>query len=119
MWPCSPAIEPAHLEFGPFELANPVREARVKLGPDETEEVRAAVGELVADIVRRTGVTLKRSTYSSPIGGDVFVSTQPWAAKTAWFVKLKRREPDIRTVGVPLWREFAIIQGHMGIERLD
>ena len=99
MWPCSPAIEPAHLEFGPFELANPVREARVKLGPDETEEVRAAVGELVADIVRRTGVTLKRSTYSSPIGGDVFVSTQPWAAKTAWFVKLKRREPDIRTVG--------------------
>mgnify|MGYP004626474197 CR=1 FL=1 len=83
------------MEFGPFELANPVREARVKLGPDETEEVRAAVGD------------------------DVFVSTQPWAAKTAWFVKLKRREPDIRTVGVPLWREFAIIQGLVGIERLD
>ncbi len=82
-------VEPERLDFGPFELASPAREARVKLGPDETKEVRAAVAELVADIARRTGVTLKYSTYSSPIGGDVFVSTQPWAAKAAWFVRLK------------------------------
>ena len=82
-------VEPEKLDFGPFELASPAREARVKLGPDETEEVRAAVAALVADVARRTGVTLKYSTYSSPVGGDVFVSTQPWAAKAAWFVRLK------------------------------
>ena len=32
---------------------------------------------------------MKYSTWLSPVGGDVFVSTQPWAAKGAWFVKLK------------------------------
>ena len=82
-------VEPEKLAFGPFELASPARAARVMLGPDETKEVRAAVAELVADIAHRTGVTLQYSTYSSPIGGDVFVSTQPWAAKAAWFVRLK------------------------------
>ena len=82
-------VEPEKMDFGPFELASPVREARVKLGPDETKEVRAAVDELVAAVAKRTGVTLKPSYYSSPLGGDVFVSTQPWAAKGAWFVKLK------------------------------
>lgn len=82
-------VEPARLDFGPFELANPAREARVMIGPDETPEVRAAIAQLVEDVAKRTGVRLKRSTYSSPMGGDVFVSTQPWAAKAAWFVRLK------------------------------
>ena len=81
--------EPEKMDFGPFELASPAREARVKLGPDETKEVRAEVARLVADVATRTGTKLKYSTYSSPIGGDVFVSTQPWAAKGAWFVRLK------------------------------
>lgn len=30
-------FRPDRFDFGPFELANPVREARVKLGPDETD----------------------------------------------------------------------------------
>ena len=81
--------EPQRLGFGPFELASPLREARVKIGPDEPESVRREVAQLVEDVERRTGVKLKYSDYSSPIGGDVFVSTQPWAAKGAWFVRLK------------------------------
>ena len=77
------------LDFGPFELANPAREARVKLGPDETPEVREAVAGMLAEVEAKTGVKVGYSTWSSPVGGDVFVSTQPWAAKGAWFVKLK------------------------------
>ena len=34
-------VRPDRLDFGPFELANPVREARVKLGPDETPAVKS------------------------------------------------------------------------------
>ena len=43
-------VEPARLDFGPFELANPAREARVMIGPDETPEVRAAIAQLVEDV---------------------------------------------------------------------
>ena len=83
------AVESDKLGFGPFEMANPDREARIKLGPDETESVKAAVAVMAEDVERKTGVKMKYSSYSSPVGGDVFVSTQPWAAKGAWFVKLK------------------------------
>lgn len=82
-------VEPVKLDFGPFELANPAREARIMIGRDETPELRAAVREMAAEIERKTGVKMKYSSYSSPLAGDVFVSTQPWAAKNAWFVKLK------------------------------
>ena len=82
------AAEPEKVDFGPFELANPAREARIMVGPDEPEAVRIAVAELVELIRSRTGVTVGRSGYSSPMAGDVFVSTQPWAAKGAWFVRL-------------------------------
>ena len=82
-------VEPEKLDFGPFELANPAREARVKLGPDEPEEVKKAVADMLSEVEAKTGVKVKYSTWSSPVGGDVFVSTQPWAAKGAWFVKLK------------------------------
>ena len=83
------AVEPDKLDFGPFELANPDREARLMVGCDETPELRAAVKSLAELVERKTGVKLKYSTYSSPMAGDVFVSTQPWAAKGAWFVRLK------------------------------
>jgi len=83
------AVEPAKLAFGPFELANPAREARLMIGRDETPQLRAAVKDMAAEIARKTGVTMKYSSYSSPIGGDVFISTQPWAARGAWFVRLK------------------------------
>ncbi|MBQ3288882.1 MAG: hypothetical protein IJH50_05680, partial [Kiritimatiellae bacterium] len=82
-------VMPERLDFGPFELASPVREARVKLGPDETPEVRKAVADMLAEVEAKTGVKVKYSSWSSPVAGDVFVSTQPWAAKGAWFVKLK------------------------------
>ena len=82
-------VTPIRLDFGPFELVNPAREARVKLGPDETPEVRRAVSDMLAEVEAKTGVKVRYSTWSSPVGGDVFVSTQPWAAKGAWFVKLK------------------------------
>lgn len=80
--------ETERLGFGPFEFANPGREARILVGPDESQAVRAAVAEVVGSIRARTGVTVAYSSYSSPIAGDVFVSTQPWAAKGAWFVRL-------------------------------
>ena len=83
------AVEPDRLDFGPFELANPNREARLMVGCDETPELRAAVRSLAELVERKTGVKMKYSSYSSPMGGDVFVSTQPWAAKGAWFVRLK------------------------------
>ena len=82
-------VTPERLDFGPFELANPAREARVKLGPDETPAVRKAVADMLAEVEAKTGVKVKYTGWSSPIAGDVFVSTQPWAAKGAWFVKLK------------------------------
>ena len=82
-------VEPEKLDFGPYELANPAREARVKLGPDETPEVKRAVAEMLAEVARKTGVNVRYSNYSSPIAGDVFVSTQPWAAPAAWFIRLK------------------------------
>ena len=81
--------ESARLDFGPFELANSNRTARIKVGPDETPEVRHAVEELVGLVEMRSGVRLRYSDFSSPIAGDVFISTQPWAAKAAWFVRLK------------------------------
>ena len=73
----------------PYDLTNPDRPARVKLGPDESEGVRIAVSNMLAEVQAKTGVSVPYSTYSSPIAGDVFVSTQPWAAKGAWFVRLK------------------------------
>lgn len=82
-------VMPDRLAFGPYELANPAREARVKLGPDEPPAVRRAVADMLAEVEAKTGVRVKYSTWSSPVGGDVFVSTQPWAAEGAWFVKLK------------------------------
>ena len=81
--------EPDKLDFGPFELANPSREARIKVGPDETDSVWAEVSNLVSFVEAKTGVRLRYSAFSSPVAGDVFVSTQPWAAKGAWFVRLK------------------------------
>ena len=83
-------VKPVRLDFGPFELANPAREARVKLGPDETPEVRKAVADMLAEVEAKTGVKVRYSTWSSPVGGDVFISTQPWAAKGAWFVTCAR-----------------------------
>ena len=80
---------PDEIDFGPFELASPLREARVKIGPDEPPAVRKAVAEMLAEVEAKTSVKIKYSTWSSPVGGDVFVSTQPWAAKGAWFVRLK------------------------------
>ena len=83
------SVTPERLDFGPFELANPAREARIKLGPDEPPEVRKAVADMLAEVEAKTGVKVKYTGWSSPVAGDVFVSTQPWAAKGAWFVKLK------------------------------
>ena len=83
------SVTPDRLDFGPYELVSPVREARVKLGPDETPVVKKAVADMLAEVEAKTGVKVKYSTWSSPAAGDVFVSTQPWAAKGAWFVKLK------------------------------
>lgn len=86
---CDNKATPDEIDFGPFELASPLREARVKIGPDEPPAVRKAVAEMLAEVEAKTSVKVKYSTWSSPVGGDVFVSTQPWAAKGAWFVKLK------------------------------
>ena len=72
-----------------FELANPDRQARVKIGPDEGRDVKEAVAAMIAEVKRKTGATVACNAGSSPMAGDVFVSTQPWAAKGAWFVKLK------------------------------
>ena len=44
------------LDFGPYELANPRREARVKLGPDETPEIKKAVADMLAEVEAKTGV---------------------------------------------------------------
>ncbi|MBQ3096942.1 MAG: DUF4981 domain-containing protein [Kiritimatiellae bacterium] len=82
------AAERTELDFGPFELANTNREARILIGRDETPELRKTAEELVNLVRRKTGVTLKYSNYSSPLGGDVFVSTQPWAAQGAWYARL-------------------------------
>ena len=60
-----------------------------KIGPDEPPSVRVAVDELITDVQRKSGIRIPYSTYSSPLAGDVFVSTQPWAAKGAWFVRIK------------------------------
>ncbi len=61
----------------------------VMIGPDEPASVRKAIDEMIRSIKIGTGVELKRSSLSSPMAGDVFVSTQPWAAKGSWFVKFK------------------------------
>ena len=74
-------VKPIRLDFGPFELASQNREARVKLGPDEPSEVRKAVADMLAEVEAKTGVKVKYSTWSSPVGGDVFVSTQPWGRR--------------------------------------
>ena len=72
------SVTPDRLDFGPYELANPHREARVKLGPDETPAVKKAVADMMAEVEAKTGIKVKYSTWSSPAAGDVFVSTQPW-----------------------------------------
>ena len=43
-------VEPETLDFGPFELANPAREARVKLGLDEPAEVKKAVADMLSEV---------------------------------------------------------------------
>ena len=48
-----------------------------------------AVADMLAEVEAKTGIRVKYSAWSSPVAGDVFISTQPWAAKGAWFVKLK------------------------------
>lgn len=35
VWALWGGAEPERLDFGPFELANPSREARIMVGPDE------------------------------------------------------------------------------------
>ena len=72
-----------------FTLVGPDCEAWIKLGPDEPDSVKAAVSNMCDAVRERTGVSLKYERYSSPLAGDVFVSTQPWDAKGAWFVKVK------------------------------
>ena len=44
------SVVPDRLDFGPYELASPVREARVKLGPDETPAVRKAVADMLDEV---------------------------------------------------------------------
>ena len=46
-------VEPEKLDFGPFELANPTREARVKLGP-------ALGAEGMGDCARPTAIRALR-----------------------------------------------------------
>ena len=72
-----------------FTLVGKDCEAWVKLGPDEPESVKVAVREMCEVVKARTGRALNYSRYSSPLAGDVFVSTQPWDAKEAWFVRTK------------------------------
>ena len=38
-----------------FELANPGRQVRVKIGPDEGPEVRKAVAAMIEEVKRKTG----------------------------------------------------------------
>ena len=72
-----------------FTLVGSDCEAWIKLGPDEPGSVRAAVSNLCDAVKERTGRELNYENYSSPLAGDIFVSTQPWDAKGAWFVKVK------------------------------
>lgn len=65
----SASVIPDRLDFGPYELASPVREARVKLGPDETPAVKKAVADMLAEVEAKTGVKVKYSTWSSPAAG--------------------------------------------------
>ena len=55
---------PDEIDFGPFELASPLREARVKIGPDEPPAVRKAVAEMLAEVEAKTSVKIKYSTWS-------------------------------------------------------
>ena len=80
---------PEKTDFDTFDLTNPERTTLVHLGPDENEAVKKEVAALVAEVKAKTGVTLGSTGASSALAGEVFVSTQPWAAKNAWFVKLK------------------------------
>ena len=63
----------------------------IKLGPDESEEVRAAAEELRLALCAEQDGEVRYSTASSPLGGDVFISTQPYAAKGCWRVERKHR----------------------------
>ena len=80
---------PEKTDFDSFDLTSPVRTTLVRLGPDEDDAVKAEVAALVAEVKAKTGVELAYAGGSSALAGEVFVSTQPWAAKNAWFVKLK------------------------------
>jgi len=80
---------PGKTNFDSFDLTSPERTTKVLVGPDENEAVRAEVAALVDEIREKTGVKLEYDGASSALAGEVFVSTQPWAAKNAWFVKLK------------------------------
>ncbi len=102
-------VESEKLDFGPFELASPAREARVKLAPgrgataetfaiekddarpfrihgspDETKATYALMEELAAEIRRVTGVQAEVLSYAPSISGDIYVSTQPWGAKGSY-----------------------------------
>lgn len=51
---------PERLDFGPFELANPAREARIMVGPDEPEAVRIVFnGERLDGYLGGDGYLLK------------------------------------------------------------
>ena len=75
--------------FNVFDIVSAERVARFKLGPDEPASVKQAVAELAAEVKAKTGVAMKYSSWSSAVAGDIFVSTQPWGVKGAWFVRLK------------------------------
>ena len=64
------------IAFASCVCAEETHPARFKIGPDEPDSVKAAVGELAEEVRRRTGVAMA-------------YSTQPWAAKAAWFIKEK------------------------------
>lgn len=71
----------------------------IKLGPDETKQVRDAVEELRASLCAEQGADVPYSEASSPLGGDVYVSTQPYAAKGAW--RIRRPGRSRSSVGAP------------------
>ena len=60
------------------------RPFRIHSGPDETAATEKMKHELAAEIGRITGVKVKVLGYAPAFAGDIYVSSQPWAAKGAW-----------------------------------
>ncbi len=63
---------------------NDPRPFRIHGSPDETPATRAMYKEFAAEVKRVTGVTVEVLGYAPAFAGDVYVSTQPWAAEGAW-----------------------------------